>query len=98
MIRTTKYGGSIASSGLTGGTAVNTTVFPFILRGVSVLGIDSVMCPMAVREPLWRRLATDLKPRGLNESIAHETTLEELPRVLATILQGGVSGRVIVRL
>ena len=46
LLRTTKYGGAVASSGLTGGTQLTTTVFPFILRGVSLLGIDSVMCPM----------------------------------------------------
>src|SRR5207244_11989293 len=95
MLRTTKYSGVIASSGLTGGTQLNTTVMPFILRGISLLGIDSVMCAMPVREALWQRLAADLKPRGLNESIAREIGLEELPGVLATILKGGVRGRTV---
>ncbi|HZQ38682.1 MAG TPA: oxidoreductase [Dehalococcoidia bacterium] len=97
LIRSTKYGGSIASSGLTGGTALNTTVFPFILRGVNLLGIESVMCPMAVRSPLWQRLATDLKPQGLTESIAHDITLEQVPDLVPVILRGGVKGRAVVR-
>lgn len=97
LLRTTRYGGSVASSGLTGGTTLNTTVFPFILRGVNLLGIESVMCPMAVRLPLWQRLATDLKPRGLSESIAHEIALEDIPAIVPTILSGGVKGRTVVR-
>ena len=80
------------------GLALHTTVMPFILRGVSLLGIESVFYPLAARERLWQRLAADLKPRGLNESIAHEVTLEQVPEVLASILKGGVRGRVVVRL
>ena len=98
LLRTTKYGGSVASSGLTGGSVLQTTVFPFILRGVNLLGIDSVWCPGSVRAPLWQRLATDLKPRGLIESIAQEVTLDQIPEVLAAILKGSVRGRVVVRL
>ena len=98
LLRTMKYGGSIGSVGLTGGNALRTTVFPFILRGVNVLGIDSGYAPMSVRGPLWQRLAADLKPRGLTESIAYEVGLEDLPDVLATILRGGIRGRAIVRL
>ncbi len=98
LLRTTKYGGSVAVSGLTGGTAVATTVFPFILRGVSLLGIDSVMCPMAMREHVWQRLATDLKPRGLLDSIAVETDLAGVQAVCTDILQGKVKGRTLVRL
>ena len=98
LLRTTKYAGSVASSGLTGGSALPTTVLPFILRGVNLLGIESVMCPMPVREALWQRLATDLKPRGLSESIAHEVGLEQIPEVTASILKGAVRGRTLVRL
>ena len=98
LIRTTKYGGSVAVSGLTGGTTVNTTVFPFILRGVNVLGIESVWCPMETRQRIWGRLATDLKPKGLLESIAHEVPLEGLPGALAQILRAEVRGRILVRL
>ena len=65
LTRTMMYGGCIASSGLTGGTELHTTVLPFILRGVKLLGIDSVMCPTATRLEAWRRLASDLKPAHL---------------------------------
>ena len=98
LLRTTKYGGSVASSGLTGGSVLQTTVLPFILRGVNLLGIESVMCPMPLREALWQRLATDLKPRGLTQSIAHEITLDQIPEVTAAILTGGLRGRTVVRL
>jgi len=98
LIRTTKYGGSIAVSGLTGGTVVNTTVFPFILRGVSLLGIDSVFCPMPLRRATWERLAGDLKPKGLLDTIAHEITLDGLAGATQQILAAQVKGRTLVRL
>ena len=97
LTRTMMYGGCIANSGLTGGTELHTTVLPFILRGVKLLGIDSVMCPMTTRLDVWRRLATDLKPRNLN-AVAHEIALEELPNAFATLLAGGARGRFVVRL
>lgn len=98
MLRSTKYGGSVASCGLTGGTAVSTTVLPFILRGVNLLGIDSVACPRDPREGLWQRMGADLKPAGLLESIAHEVTLDGLPDAFAAILRGEARGRFVVRL
>lgn len=98
VLATTKYGGSVANCGLTGGAELNTTVMPFILRGVNLLGIDSVYCPMDRRLKVWERLASDLKPRLLSDEIAREVTLDELPKVLSTILKGGVRGRTIVRL
>jgi len=98
VLSTTQYGGSVAVSGLTGGTNVPTTVFPFILRGVNLLGIDSVYCPMEVRLPLWKRMADDLKPDRLEDTIAHEITLDELPQSLQRILQGQMRGRAIVKL
>ena len=98
LIRTMKYGAGIALSGLTGGSAIGTTVFPFILRGVNLLGIDSVMCPMPKREHIWNRLGGDLKPRGLMESIAVETDLDGVREVCAQILAGKVKGRTLVRL
>jgi putative YhdH/YhfP family quinone oxidoreductase len=98
LLRTTKYGGAVAISGLAGGTTLNTTVFPFILRGVSLLGIDSVQCPRDVRERIWQRMATDLKPAGLLESIAVEATLDNVLDVCASILKGEVRGRTLVRL
>jgi len=97
LLRSTKYGGSVAACGNTGGVNVSTTVFPFILRSVSLLGIDSVNCPMELRRTLWQQLATEYKPDALLESIGKEATLAELPLVLAAILKGGIRGRTIVR-
>lgn len=93
-----QYGGSVAVSGLTAGTSVPATVFPFILRGVNLLGIDSVYCPMDVRIPLWKRMATDLKPDKLLNIVQQEITLEELPQFLPSILKGQMRGRIIVKL
>lgn len=98
LLRTTRYGGSVATCGLTGGFAVNTTVLPFILRGVNLLGIDSVQCPASVRAAVWKRLGADLKPKNLADSISHEVGLDDIPAVTANILGGGVKGRTIVRL
>jgi acrylyl-CoA reductase (NADPH) len=98
LIRTTKYAGSIAAYGNTGGTNLNTTVFPFILRAINLLGIESVNCPMELRSLLWRRLASDFKPKHLLDMIGHEVPLEELPQVLATILKGGTRGHTIIKM
>jgi acrylyl-CoA reductase (NADPH) len=98
ILSSTQYGGSVAVSGLTGGSQVPTTVFPFILRGVNLLGIDSVYCPMETRKPLWERMAADLKPEGLLNYIGNEITLDELPDTLASILKSEVRGRTIVKL
>src|SRR5919199_483657 len=68
-LRTTGYGGAVATSGLTGGTDLHTTIFPFILRGVSLLGVDSVHTAMAERRAVWERLGGDLKPPGLEDLI-----------------------------
>ncbi len=95
LIRTTKYGGSIAAYGNTGGGNVATTVFPFILRGINVLGIKSAHCPMGLRREIWQQLASDYKPAL--EAIGHEIAFEELPQALATILKGGTRGRIVVR-
>ncbi len=93
-----QYGGSVAASGLTAGTKLPTSVFPFILRGVNLLGIDSVYCPMETRLDIWNRLATDFKPANLENLIQQEVTLEQLPDVLPTLLKGQARGRIIVKL
>ncbi|SIR21774.1 putative quinone oxidoreductase, YhdH/YhfP family [Peribacillus simplex] len=93
-----KYGGAVAVSGLTAGTSLPATVFPFILRGVNLLGIDSVNCPMDTRLKVWHRLATDFKLNHLEQLIQQEITLEELPDVLPTLLKGEARGRTIVKL
>ena len=97
LTRTMKYGACIASSGLTAGTALNTTVLPFILRGVKLLGIESSMCPMDRRLETWTRVATDLKPAQL-QAMAQVITLDELPMAFDTLLKGQARGRFIVKL
>jgi NADPH:quinone reductase-like Zn-dependent oxidoreductase len=91
------YGGAIASSGLTAGTELHTTVMPFILRAVKLLGIDSAMCAMPARLAVWRRLADDIKPARLRET-AHEIGLDGLPSAFQTLLNGEARGRFVVRL
>jgi putative YhdH/YhfP family quinone oxidoreductase len=93
-----KYGGAVAVSGLTAGTSLPASVFPFILRGVNLLGIDSVNCPMDTRLKVWHRLATDFKLEDLEQLVQQEITLEELPDVLPTLLKGQARGRTIVKL
>ncbi|RKQ33271.1 NADPH:quinone oxidoreductase family protein [Oceanobacillus halophilus] len=93
-----EYGGSVAVSGLTAGNKVPTNVFPFILRGVNLLGIDSVYCPMETRISIWKHLATDYKPADLEALVQQEITLDQLPSVLPTLLNGEAKGRTIVKL
>jgi acrylyl-CoA reductase (NADPH) len=95
LAKTMNYGASIANSGLTGGIEVHTTVIPFILRGVNLLGIDSVMCPMPMRLEVWRRLASDMKPAML-ASVAREISLSGLPDAFATLAKGNARGRFVV--
>ncbi|MCM3699680.1 acryloyl-CoA reductase [Paenibacillus macerans] len=92
------YGGSVAVSGLTGGTQVPTTVMPFILRGVNLLGIDSVYCSAERRANLWKLMAHDLKPERLETLVDREVSLQELPEALSDILQSKTRGRILVRL
>ncbi len=95
LIRTMHYGGNIALCGLVGGSDFAGTVIPFLLRGVNLLGIDSVLHPMASRQHIWQRLATDLKPQYLAQ-IARVITLQELPAAVASILKGEITGRLLV--
>lgn len=89
------YGGSVAACGLAGGTELPTTVMPFILRGVALLGVDSVMCPLPRRRQSWARLAQDLPVERL-EHITQPATLEQVPRLAEEILAGKVRGRVVI--
>jgi putative YhdH/YhfP family quinone oxidoreductase len=91
-----EYGGSVAASGLTGGTEVPTTVLPFILRRVSLLGIDSVYCSAETRANLWKRMAQDLKPEQLESLVDREVSLQELPEALSDILKSRTRGRILV--
>ena len=97
VLRTLKVGGAVASSGNAGGAGLQTTVFPFILRGVALLGMDSVNMPIARRRDLWDRLATDLRPRDLGRHCT-EVTLDTLDEALDAILAGAARGRWVVRI
>ena len=92
---TTRYGGAVAACGLAQGLDFPATVMPFILRGVRLLGVDSVMAPKAARHAAWARLARDLDPAKL-ETIAREIALGEAVAVAADLLDGKVRGRVVV--
>ena len=97
LVRSTNPWGGVASTGLTGGVDVRLTVMPFILRGVSLIGVDSVACPMDLRRETWRRLATDMKPSAL-ATIATVIPLDGLDQAFATLLAGRARGRFVVRL
>lgn len=90
-----KVGGTLASIGLAASHNLNTTVMPFILRGVSLLGIDSVNCPMAQRAEVWRRLATDMKPKAL-PALTRHIDFADLPEAFAAYVAGQARGRVVV--
>ncbi len=90
-----KYGGSVAAVGLAGGAGLPATVIPFLLRGVNLLGIDSVMQPYENRVRAWGRVASDL-PMDKLEAMIQPATLEDLPALGADILKGQVKGRVVV--
>jgi NADPH2:quinone reductase len=98
LTRTTNVWGNIASIGLAGGYKLDTTVMPFILRGVSLLGINSVEMPLSVRERGWKRLATDLKPSKL--ALISPTTIpfSELPNAFDAYVDGTVTGRTVVEI
>ncbi|MEB3101657.1 NADPH:quinone oxidoreductase family protein [Ferviditalea candida] len=97
ILSTLKYGCSAAVSGLTGGTELSTNVFPFILRGVNLLGIDSVYCPMDTRKQIWELLAGDWKQEQLFKSIGREIALEDVPEAAESILKGKIRGRTVVK-
>src|SRR4051812_3087041 len=97
VIRALRYGAAVAACGNTGGVKLPATVLPFILRGVSLLGIDSVQTPIEERRETWRRLADDLRPPHLDDAIASEIGLDELDATLTAILKGEVQGRTVVK-
>jgi NADPH2:quinone reductase len=97
MIRSLQQHGAVASFGNAGGIKLHTTVLPFILRGVRLIGVDSAATPMALRQTVWARLATDLKPAHL-EAIAQTITLDELLATFDRMLQQQTRGRMVVRI
>jgi acrylyl-CoA reductase (NADPH) len=96
LVKSTTAWAGVASTGLTGGIDLKLSVIPFILRGVSLIGIDSVTCPMDIRKDVWHRLATDMK-RDLS-MIVREITLEGLPEAFATLAAGQARGRFLLRI
>jgi acrylyl-CoA reductase (NADPH) len=98
VISSLRYGAAVAASGNVGGVKIPTTVFPFILRGVSLLGIDSAQCPIERRRAVWARLGGDLKPAGLDSLVAEEVSLDGVPAALDAISAGSVRGRTLVKL
>ena len=96
VLRTLRQGAAVASSGNAGGFALSTTVLPFILRGVALLGMDSSAVPIEARRALWARLGSDLRPNGLGEGVT-EVTLDTLESALDGILAGVARGRWVVR-
>lgn len=95
LLSTTKYGGVVAASGLTGGVALATTVMPFILRGIGLLGIDSVQMPIVKRRELWRRIENQLKPRRL-ELITTDIGVNDIPNVVEALRHGSFTGRAVI--
>jgi putative YhdH/YhfP family quinone oxidoreductase len=96
VLSTLRYGGAVAASGLTGGPGLNTTVMPFILRGVSLLGMDSVLMPIGPRRELWKKLGDSLRPQHLSD-ITNEVDISDVVGVLDEIREGRYSGRAVVR-
>jgi acrylyl-CoA reductase (NADPH) len=98
VLQSLRYGAAVAASGLTGGTALQTTVYAFITRGVALLGVDSVRTPIDRRRAVWTRLGTDLRPPHLDDLVAREVSLDSVAGALADILAARVRGRIVVRL
>ena len=97
VLSMTSYGGAVAACGLAGGMDLPTTVAPFILRGISLIGIDSVMCPLPHREAAWRRLEADLDHKKVM-AMASEINLDEVIAAGGRIVDGKVRGRIVVKI
>lgn len=98
LLRSTRPGGAVASIGLAASAKLETTVLPFILRGVSLLGIDSVHVPAERRAAIWQRLAADLRPRHLDLIVTREVTLDDLADCFGAYIDGSVVGRSVVKI
>ena len=98
LTRTTKFWGNIASIGLAASPELKTTVVPFILRGVNLLGINSVYTPRPLRLAVWQRLASDLKPRHLDAIVTRTVGLDELPQAFEPYVKGAMTGRTVVKI
>jgi NADPH2:quinone reductase len=98
LTRTTMQWGNIASIGMASSGELKTTVMPFILRGVNLLGINSTLTPYPLRLDVWRRLGSDLKPRHLDKIVTKTIAFDQLPDAFAGYLQGNVTGRTVVKI
>jgi acrylyl-CoA reductase (NADPH) len=98
LLRTTRELGNVASIGLAAGAELHTTVMPFILRGVALLGVNSSSSTRETRLAVWQRLASDLKPRHLDRIVTRTITGEQLPAAFAEYLKGSITGRTVVRM
>lgn len=96
-VKSTRYSGAVTCCGLVGSVDLTMNVYPFILRGVSLIGIDSVHCPADLRLQVWQKLAGEWKPERLADMV-EEVSLADLESRIQRILEGGISGRVVVRL
>lgn len=96
LLSTMNYGGAVAASGLTGGAGLQTTVMPFILRGVALLGIDSVLMPIGPRRELWEELGNSLKPQHLSH-VAHDVDVKNAVDLLDEVRAGKHSGRAVIK-
>ena len=98
LTRTVDFWGNIASIGLAGSPKLETTVMPFILRGINLLGINSSATPREVRLAVWKRIATDLAPRHLDKIVTRTIAFDELPGAFDDYLKAGVTGRTVVKI
>jgi acrylyl-CoA reductase (NADPH) len=96
VLAETNYGGVVAACGMAAGTSLKTTVMPFILRAVSLRGVDSVACPKPQRKRAWERLAEDLPEDVLGRITRDDTSLEEVPQYAKEMLESGARGRIVV--
>ncbi len=98
ITRTMQPLGNIASIGLAGGHDLVTTVMPFILRGVNLLGINSTYCPVPLREKVWSRLATDLKPTAMETIVDRVVAFDDIPNIFNDYIEGNITGRTVVKI
>jgi NADPH2:quinone reductase len=98
LTRTMSYGGNIASVGLAASAKLETTVMPFLLRAVNLLGINTSAAPRDLRLAVWKRIGKDLAPRHLDKIVTREIGFDELPAAFEPYIQGQVTGRTVVRI
>ena len=98
LTRTVDTWGNIASIGMAGSTELHTTVMPFIIRGVNLLGVNSAAQLRDTRLVVWNRIATDLKPRHLDSIVTHTIAFDALPGAFAAYIDGKVTGRTVVKI